>query len=63
MFDLYHELKDEWHIKILKTEKNINKTKLLLSIISIINYFIKSIENLIREDVNYLIMLLIKFCK
>ena len=54
MFDLYHELKDEWqmnYIKMLKTEKNINKTKLLISIISIINYFIKSIEHLIREDV------------
>ena len=54
MFDLYHELKEEWeknYIKMLKTEKNIGKTKLLISIIAIINYFIKSIENLIREDV------------
>ena len=54
MFDLYNELKDEWkknYVKMLKSEKNIYKTKLLISIISIINYFIKSIENLIREDV------------
>ena len=53
MFDLYHELKDEKknYIKLLKEEKNIGKTKLIISILSIINYFIKSIENLIREDV------------
>ena len=54
MFDLYHELKEEWlvnYIKMLKAEKNFNKTKLFISIISIINYFIHIIENLIREDV------------
>ena len=54
MFDLYHELKDEWEkkfIKILKEEKFEGKTKLLISIIAIVNYFIKTIENLIREDV------------
>ena len=54
MFDLYNELKDEWkknHIKLLKSEKEIYKTKLIISNIFIINYFIKAIENLIREDV------------
>ena len=57
MFDLYHELKDDWqvnNIKMLKTGKNFNKSKLLVSIISIINYFISMIENLIREDVTKL---------
>ena len=55
MFDFYHELKDDWEknfIKILKTEKNsVGQVKLLISVIAIISYFIKAIENLIREDV------------
>ena len=54
MFDFYHELKD-WAkqlIKMLKTEKNsFGQIKLLIALLAIINYIIKSIENLIREDV------------
>ena len=56
LFDYYHELKDEIKIKYLNmliknTEKNPIKTKFFISVISIIDYFIKSIENLLRDDV------------
>ena len=55
MFDLYNELKDEWEkkfIQMLKTEKNSPiKNKLIISIIAVINHFIKILENLRREDV------------
>ena len=54
MFDFYNELKDleKDFTKILKENNNdINKIKILISILAIINYFVKSIENLVREDV------------
>ena len=54
MFDFYHELKD-WAkqlIKMLKKENNnFGQIKLLIAILAIIDYFVKSIENLIRDDV------------
>ena len=54
MFDFYQELK-EWEKMIIKMIKhdnnNLERIKLLISFIAIINYFIKSIENLVREDV------------
>ena len=54
MFDFYNELKDFEKVftKMIKDGNNsINKIKILISIIAIINYFLKSIENLVREDV------------
>ena len=54
LFDFYNELKDieKVYTKMIKEENNtINRIKVLISIIAIINYFIKSIENLVREDV------------
>jgi len=54
MFDFYHELKDleRDYTKMIKDENNnVIKIKILISIIAIINYFVKSIENLVREDV------------
>ena len=54
MFDFYHELKD-WEKQLIKmihkANNNIGQIKLIICIIAIINYFIKSIENLVREDV------------
>ena len=54
MFDFYRELKD-WEKQFIKVIKkgnnNVGQIKLLICIIAIINYFIKSIENLVREDV------------
>ena len=54
MFDFYHELND-WGKQLIKMVRkgnnNFGQIKLLIAILAIINYFVKSIENLIREDV------------
>ena len=55
LFDLYHENKNgkkEEYIKLLKNDStNDLQRKILISLISLENYFITMIENLIREDV------------
>ena len=56
LFDFYNTVKDDWrkkYIKILQNNKNNSKIKIKISIcaIAIWDYFIKSVENLLREDV------------
>ena len=56
LFDFYNTVKDDWrkkYIKILQNNKNNSKINIKISIcaITIWDYFIKSVENLLREDV------------
>ena len=55
MFDFYNELKDEWKTKYIKILNNNDNTpikiRFIITIITIIDYMIKSIENLLRDDV------------
>ena len=56
LFDFYNECKDEWkpkYIKMLTNNKENNpiKIRFIIAIITIIDYMIKSIESLLRDDV------------
>ena len=56
LFDFYNELKDEWKTKYIKILNNNDNTpikiRFIITIITIIDYMIKSIENLLRDDVS-----------
>ena len=57
LFDFYNELKDEWktkYIKMLTNNKDNTaiKIRFIITIITIIDYMLKSIEILLRDDVS-----------
>ena len=56
MFDLYNEIKDEWkpkYISMLKNKENTPiKNRLIITIITVFDYMLKSIESLLRDDVS-----------
>ena len=55
MFDFYNEIKDEWKIKfinMLKDKENTPiKNRLIITFLTIFDYILNSLENLLREDV------------
>ena len=55
LFDFYNECKDEWKIKFINMLKNKQnspvKNRIIISIITIFDYMLKSIESLLRDDV------------
>ena len=55
MFDFYNEIKDEWKVKyinMLKDKENTPiKNRLIITIITILDYIFNSTESLLREDV------------
>ena len=57
LFDYYNECKDEWKVRYIKMLTNNNdntpiKVRFIITIITIIDYMLKSIETLLRDDVS-----------
>ena len=57
LFDFYNECKDEWKVKFVKMLTNNKdntpiKVRFIINIITIIDYMIKSVEALLRDDVS-----------
>ena len=57
LFDFYNECKDEWRVKYIKMLSNNKdnspiKVRFIITIITILDYIIKSIEILLRDDVS-----------
>ena len=57
LFDFYNECKDEWRVKYIKMLANNKdnspiKVRFLITVITIIDYMVRSVEALLRDDVS-----------